>query len=249
MGGSRLLHNSRFYIVSAAIILSAGVFAWLRLQTTSNQLLVIQAEQCYGFISIGFLYLTLIISPIRTIAGESRLKRLLYARRGFGLSAFYYALLHATITLWGQLDGPGNLHFLPSIFKWSLLGGVTALAILAIMALTPSDQLIPHIPYHWWKRIHRLVYVAGALIILHVWTIGTHLMSPVVQIISFTALMVLFGLESFRFTHFLSRKYSYFGKAEALILSIILWAIIGIFLLMLPTIIGNYHSAHMEHMA
>jgi len=242
-----MLNNSRFYIVISALLISLALFSWLRLTIASDQLLIIRTEQCYGFIAVGYLYLTLIISPIRTVAGEQRLKRLLYARRGFGLSTWYFALLHAGIALWGQLDGFAGLHLLPSVFQYSLLGGATALGILTLMALTPSDQLIPHIPYRWWKRLHRIVYVAGILIIVHVWTIGTHLTVRPVELISYSALMVLFGLESYRCTDALSRKYSLMGRSEVIISSLILWVIIGVFLLLLPVFVANYHG-HMEGM-
>lgn len=238
----RFVDNSRLYIVALAVLVSVAVFAWLRLQTPSDQLLVIAAEQTYGFIAVGALYATLIISPIRAIFGQNTLKKLLYARRGFGLATFYFAWLHAGIAVFGQLGGLGSLHFLPTIFLWSLSGGALALAILTLMTLTPSDQLIPHISYRWWKRIHRLVYIAGIAIILHVWMIGSDVTILGVLILIYILLMVFAALEIARAIRAINIRYHVFDRGAAAAVGIMVWVIIAVALLVMPSFVPNFQT-------
>ncbi|HEU0266434.1 MAG TPA: ferric reductase-like transmembrane domain-containing protein [Candidatus Saccharimonadaceae bacterium] len=238
----RVVDNSRFYIIALAVLVSVAVFAWLRLQTPSDQLLVITTEQVFGFIAAGALYATLIISPIRAIFGERKLKRLLYARRGFGLATFYFAWLHGGIALFGQLGGFADLHFLPSIFLWSLAGGAVALTILTIMALTPSDQLIPHISYRAWKSIHRFVYLAGILIILHVWLIGSDITTPIVLVISYSLLVILAGLETARAIRAVNHRYHIFDRGASVALGIMAWVIVAVALLVMPVFVPNFQT-------
>lgn len=238
----RIVDNSRFYILTLTVLASVAVFAWLRLQTPSDQLLAITTDQTYGFIAVGALYVTLIISPLRAVFGEHKFEKLLYARRGFGLATFYFAWLHSGIAVFGQLGGIRDLHFLPSIFLWSLAGGGVALAILTVMALTPSDQLVPHISYRFWKRIHRFVYLAGILIILHVWMIGSDMTVPWVLVVMYILLMFFAALEIARAIKTANHRYHIFDRSAAMALGITAWVIIAVALLAMPSVIPNFQS-------
>lgn len=109
-----------------------------------------------GRFAIRFLTLALAISPAVTYLGW---RRLIPLRKWAGLWAFAFAALHFSLFLsdyfwrkvWGQT------------FVWF---GLTALIILALMALTshrPAMRLLGRN----WKRLHRLVYAAGVLVVLH----------------------------------------------------------------------------------
>lgn len=243
----RLLHNSRFYILAFSLLLSITVFAWLRLRIDSDQLLSIRTQQLYGFICLGFWYATLIISPLGHAIGKHRLKHLEFARRAIGVSAFYFALLHAVIALFGQLSGPPQLQHLPDLFKWSLVSGGMALLVLALMAATSFDAVIRFMTFRKWKWLHRLVYLAGVCVILHIWMIGTHLSYPWVQLSGFAALALLTGLELLRMVRLVNRKYFQLRRAEAAIMALAIWAIALAFIAAIPTVIENYHSRHTEH--
>ncbi len=243
----QLLNNSRFYVLVFSLILSVAVFAWMRLAFVSDQLFYIRLQQSYGFICLLYLYIALIISPLGYVIGKHRMSHINFLRRAVGVSAFYFGLLHAGIALFKQLGGIGQLQFLPDIFKVSLIGGTIALCLLGLMALTSFDKVISFITFKRWKWLHRFVYASGILIILHIWMIGTHLAYIEMQIAGFTSLAILFGLEIFRITKVLNRKYLRLSRAEAGAVFLSLWSMAIVLVLLIPVFIDNYHSRHADH--
>ena len=189
----------------------------------------------------------MVISPIGYVIGKQRIKKLEFSRRAIGVSAFYFAALHGAVALWAQLGGPGQLQYLPELFKWSLLCGGFAVIILGIMAATSFDRVVKYMTPKRWKWLHRLVHIAGILAIIHIWSIGTHLAYGWVQLIAFIALTVLAGLEMYRVTKLLNDKYFHFAKSETITLFITIWAIVIALLLAIPFLVENYHSAHETH--
>lgn len=242
-----LLNNSRFYILVFSFVVSVATFACLRLAVENNQLLLIRTQQIYGFICLILWYFALIISPLGYVIGKHRMGHIAFARRAIGVSAFYFALLHASIALFGQLGGISELQYLPDLFKWSLLGGTVALLVLAVMAITSFDTVIKFMTFRKWKWLHRLVYVAGVFVILHIWTIGTHLAYIELQIAGYAALVLLIGLELFRIVKPLNNKYLKLDKTEAVVMWLSMWAIAAALLLAIPGYVQNYHSRHTNH--
>ncbi len=244
-----LLNNVRFYILIATVLLSVAVFSWLRLQIANDQLFIIRTQQVFGLLCIFYWYFALIISPIGYIVGKQRTKRLEFSRRAIGVSAFYFAFLHALLALWGQLGGLAHLGDLPAAFQWSLIGGVIALSILCVMAATSFDKVVKFMTFRKWKWLHRLVYVGGILAVLHIWSIGTHLAYSGVQIAALIALIILAGLELYRVTLLLNKNYLHLEKAESLTVFITLWVIVSALIVLFPSFIQNYHSRHTGHTA
>lgn len=246
-GTYNLLDNSRFFILAFSFLLSVAVFAWLRLSIESDQLLSIRTQQAYGLISLIFWYAAMIISPLGYAIGKHRMKHVEFSRRAIGVSAFYFAFLHAATALFGQLGGFQQIQHLPDLFKWSLFGGAIALLVLAIMAVTSFDRVIKFMTFRKWKWLHRLVYTAGILVILHIWMIGTHLAYGWAQVGGFIALALLSGLEVFRVVHLANQKHLRLRRAEAAMMAVASWAILLTLILMVPFFIQNYHSRHTNH--
>lgn len=242
-----LLNNSRFYILVSSILLSLMVLAWMRLQITSDQLFYIRTQQVYGLLCVFYWYIALAISPVGYVIGKHRTKKIEFARRAIGVSAFYFALLHGVIALWGQLGGLGQVQYLPMLFKLSLLGSTIAFAILMLMAATSFDAVVKFMTLRRWKWLHRLVYAGGILAIIHVWTIGTHLAYSNIQITAFLALIILGGLEMFRVTKLVNAKYLHLARTEAGMLFLSFWAIVILLIGAIPIFINNYHSRHSDH--
>jgi len=242
-----LLDNSRFYILMFSAVLSIAVFAWLRLSIESDQLLYIRAQQAYGFICLGYLYIAMIISPLGHIIGKQHMGHVNFARRAIGVSAFYFALLHALIALFGQLGGLEQIQYLPDLFKWSLLGGAFGLIVLGLMVLTSFDKAIQFMTFRKWKWLHRLVYAAGIFIILHVWMIGTHLAYTWVQIVGFVAVGLLLGLEILRMISLANKKRFHMSRSEVGGIAFTIWIVVMVLLFAMPYAIQNYHSRHTEH--
>jgi nitrite reductase/ring-hydroxylating ferredoxin subunit/DMSO/TMAO reductase YedYZ heme-binding membrane subunit len=134
--------------------------------------------RAYG--SCAFLMLTLIlcIGPLARL--DRRFLPLLYNRRHFGVLTFLVALYHAKQVLslyynfgeFTQLQGvlltstAGGFSSLTG-FPFEVLG-ILGLAILLLMAVTSHDFWQHFLSPKVWKSLHMLVYVAYALIIMHV---------------------------------------------------------------------------------
>lgn len=239
-----LLHNSRFYILASSVLISVLVIAWVRLSIPSDQLFYIRAQQLFGLLAVAYWYLALIISPIGYIIGKQRTKKLEFARRAIGVSAFYFALLHGLIALWAQLGGPAQLQHLPQLFQWSLISAAAALVVLALLAATSFDAVIRFMTFRKWKWLHRLIYIGGVAAVLHIWTIGTHLAYTNVQIAAYCALVVLAGLELFRVTKLVNQSRLHFNRTEAGALFLAVWVSVAVAILALPAYVQNYHSRH-----
>lgn len=242
-----LLINLRFYILAISLLVSVGLFAWLRINIESDQLFFIRSQQLFGLLGIVFLYIALIISPLSYFLGKQRMSTLLFARRAIGVSAFYFSLLHGIIAVWGQLGGLGQLQYLPSLFLWSLAGACLGFCILGIMAATSFDKVIAWMHFTRWKLLHRLIYIGGLLIVLHVWSIGTHLAYSGVRTAGFIALLLLFGLEFHRLFATLNKKYFTLKGFEKTTLLILAWAIALVCVYIIPTTVQNYHGRHVDH--
>lgn len=239
----KLLNNSRFYILVSSVLISIMIAAWLRLQIPSTQLFYIRTEQVYGLVAILFWYVALLISPISYVVGKQRIKGLLFARRAIGVSAAYFAVLHLAVAIWGQLGGVDQLVYLPSLFKWSLAAGGVAVAVLLMMAATSFDVVIRFMTFKRWKLLHRLGYIGGTLAVLHIWTVGTHIAYSGIQITAFIALVILAGLETFRFVTVTTKRYQDLqGRDYFLTLFFSIWVAWIALILLIPVIVKNYHS-------
>jgi DMSO/TMAO reductase YedYZ heme-binding membrane subunit len=244
----RLLHNVRFYVLASSVLASIAVVAWLRIQIPSDQLFYIRTQQVFGLLCVVYWYTALIISPLGYAIGKQRISHLVFARRAIGVSAAYFAVLHGAVALWGQLGGPGQLVYLPSLFKWSLLGGAIALIILLAMALTSFDRVIKFMTFRRWKWLHRLVYMGGILAVLHIWAIGTHLAYIELQLASLLALVLLGGLEIYRTVVLFARKHEEFQHKDYFFTLYISLATIWVLLVVsVPVLLQNYHSRHNDH--
>jgi sulfoxide reductase heme-binding subunit YedZ len=116
-----------------------------------------------GKTALILLILSLACTPIRTIFGFKQVLRL---RRPLGLYAFMYAGLHF-LTFVG-LDYGFDLDLIgQAIFdQCYVLVGFTAGLILLLLAITSTRGWQKRLGKNW-KRLHRLVYLAGILAILH----------------------------------------------------------------------------------
>jgi DMSO/TMAO reductase YedYZ heme-binding membrane subunit len=245
---TNLLDNSRFYILSSSILMSLMVVTSLRLKIPSDQLFYIRTEQLFGLLAIVYWYIALIISPLSNVIGKERMKRVIFARRGIGVSAAYFAVLHSSFALWGQLGGVSQIQYLPDFFKWSIAGGAIGLGILLVMAATSFDTVVRFMTYRRWKLLHRLTYIAGVCVLLHIWTVGTYMAYSAVQIAAFVALVILIGLETYRAAQTFAKRYKEFQSRDYFyVLFLSVWIFWVALLIVVPNIVQNYHAKrHMD---
>lgn len=140
--------------------------AWLLWDNYTGNLTInpIQAAtQRTGKYALVLLVLSLAATPINTLFG---FRQVLKVRRALGLYAFMYAAIHMMIFLgldynldWSLLQG--------AIFeKRFVLVGLAAFLILISLAATSFKSSMKRMGKNW-KRLHKLVYLAGGLVIVH----------------------------------------------------------------------------------
>lgn len=108
---------------------------------------------------IRFLLLSLAMTPLYTFFGVKIAPKI---RKPAGLWAFIFALIHVSLYLWDTKAFPLEVLIESSYIVY----GFFAFIILSLLALT-SFRFVMKRMGHWWKVVHRLVYVAGILVFVH----------------------------------------------------------------------------------
>jgi DMSO/TMAO reductase YedYZ heme-binding membrane subunit/nitrite reductase/ring-hydroxylating ferredoxin subunit len=131
-----------------------------------------------AFGSCAFIMLTVIlaIGPLARL--DRRFLPLLYNRRHFGVLTFVVAAVHAywMVEWYAQQNALPNI--VAELTKWpdyaKFIGfpfktlGLLALVILFLMAATSHDFWLLMLTPRVWKALHMAVYVAYALVVMHV---------------------------------------------------------------------------------
>jgi sulfoxide reductase heme-binding subunit YedZ len=140
-----------------------------------------------GFWTLTLLTASLVPTPLRTLLGWTWPARI---RRTLGLLAFTYATLHL---LWyvgvDQALDVGLL--VEDVTKRKFMAvGFTAWVLLVPLAATSTDRAVRRLGYARWKRLHRLVYVAALLGVVHfVWRVKADLRRPSVFVAAIALLL------------------------------------------------------------
>jgi methionine sulfoxide reductase heme-binding subunit len=111
------------------------------------------------------LLVTLSVSPIRDVLNQPALIRL---RRTCGLFAFFYAALHAITWAWWDQGFVVGSMWRDVIDRPFITVGMLAFLALLVLALTSNQRAMRELGKRW-KTLHRLIYLIGALVILHYW--------------------------------------------------------------------------------
>lgn len=151
------------WLVHAAALLPA---LWILAAVAGGQGLVnpFQAvEQRTGRVALILLVLSLACSPANLIFGW---RWALRHRRTLGLYAFAYAAVHLLVLV--ALDYSFSLRLLRADLsgKPFIWVGAASLLVLAALAATSFPVWKKRLGRNW-KRLHRLVYLAAGLVIVH----------------------------------------------------------------------------------
>lgn len=237
---NKLFSNIRFYVLFSSILISVGVFLYIFFTIPEGILQIIRLTQIYALLAVFYLYLALICTPLTQLflsfpARGTYIK----ARRAIGVSAFYFAVLHASLAFFGQLGGFDGLSFLSGKYLLAIFFSFTALVILTLMAGTSFEFIIVKLTYPKWKFLHRFVYLAALLIVIHALMLGTHFtdLSGLIPQIFFVALTLLIVLEALRFDRYLQNKFSIVPRFGIAFLVVSVLSISLLIPLLLPT--GN----------
>jgi sulfoxide reductase heme-binding subunit YedZ len=155
-----------FWMKVAVWILGLSPLGWVGWAFLSDALGANPIEallHVLGRWSLAFLLLGLAVTPLRRLTGWSRVIKV---RRLLGLFAFFYALLHFVVYL-GVDQGFAWSFILEDIAERPFITvGFAALVLLVPLAVTSTRGWIRRLGPRW-GLLHRLVYPAAALAVLH----------------------------------------------------------------------------------
>lgn len=180
---------------------------------------------CSGRSALVLLALTLCITPLRR--GLTRLsifangrygKRLadwnwlIRLRRPLGLWCFAYATGHAWIFAHFDLGYDWSAAWSELQEKPYILAGLCTLLLLLLLAATSPQAMVRRLG-RTWRRLHRLVYVAAVLALLHFWwLVKPGLWTPWPESLALAALL---GYRAALFGGLLERWDGFDGKESA----------------------------------
>ena len=184
-------------VVRPAVFIGASLpFALLALDLAAGDLGANPVESIThrtGFAALTLLAVTLAVTPMRTVTGIGAVGLL---RRPLGLFAFFYACLHVVTYAVDQTYLSGLGLSLSAIVedvaeRPYITIGFTAFVLLVPLALTSTKGWIKRLGATRWQRLHRLVYIAAVLGVLHfVWLVKADLLRPLVFAAVFAVLLV-----------------------------------------------------------
>ncbi len=189
----KLSVHIRLYVFVTALVWGIGVVGYLYLLTASTDLFYKGLVRIYGFTSLFLLFLTLTPGILRIYFPHFILDSLLVkSRRALGISTYFFALTHGLIAFFYYYQGSLQKVYTLSVpFQIAFYFAVTALFIFTVLVITSTDKLVGRLTFQRWKILHRFVYLAFLLSVLHTFLRGTHLQEPY---ITFTAFMVYLSL-------------------------------------------------------
>ena len=170
-------------------------FIWLLLKVFQNDLGPDPAQALSietGEWTLRFLLLTLAITPFRQIFRVAEIARL---RRMVGLFAFFYASIHFLSWMAFILG-----------FRWLAIAeelverpyitvGFLAYVILFLLGVTSTNSMVRRLGKNW-KRLHKFVYAASILAIVHLlWILRTDVTEAVIYGV---LVAILLGYRIFR---------------------------------------------------
>ena len=141
-----------------------------------------------GFWTLTFLALSLVPTPAHDLLGLSWPVRV---RRMVGLFAFACATLH--LAWYVGVDQFFDLRVLArDVAKRKfMVVGFSAWLLLVPLAVTSTDRWVRRLGFARWKRLHRLVYAAALLGVVHfVWRVKADLRRPSIFAVAIGALLL-----------------------------------------------------------
>ena len=170
--------QKKIYDLVLALFVVVYLATFIGLTSTFNpeitaETLIIRAT---ATLAVLLLHIILSIGPLARL--NTKFLPLLYNRRHLGVAMFLVALVHGVFSIL-QFSSLGNKVALVALFTSNTnylsftqfpfqVLGFFALIILFLMAATSHDFWLKNLSPKIWKSLHMMVYVAYALILMHV---------------------------------------------------------------------------------
>lgn len=161
---------------------------------------IAQIQNELGLTALIFLVAVLACTPARRLLGWTWQ---MHVRRQLGLFAFFYASLHFLAYV-----------VLDQFFDWSAIVediaqrpfitvGFAALVLMVPMAITSTNGWVRRLGYNRWLRLHQVVYLVGALAVVHfIWRVKIDVSQP----LTYAAIVV--ALLGVRLAFWLRKRYA-----------------------------------------
>jgi sulfoxide reductase heme-binding subunit YedZ len=175
--------------IGALALVPAARIGWLAWAGELGANPIAEAMNRLGFWTLTLLLVTLAPTPIQIVTGWKWPLRL---RRMLGLETFLYVCLHFAVYL-----GVDQFFDLPAIGKdiakrKFITVGFAAFLLLIPLAITSTDRMVRRLGFARWKRLHRLIYVAAVLGVIHfVWRVKSDLRQPTIFGVALALLLVI----------------------------------------------------------
>ncbi len=157
----------------AVFLVAFGVVTKLLFPLVTDEIMLLRA---FGTAAFLLLHIILCIGPLCRL--NTSFLPLLYNRRHAGVTCFLLSLTHAVLVV-ATYHAGGNTNPILSIFVSGKFDGTIgtvpfqpfgffALVILFLLAATSHDFWLSNLTAPIWKTLHMAVYLAYALLVLHV---------------------------------------------------------------------------------
>lgn len=197
--------------------------------------------QYFALLAFAFLFLSLLPTPLYGAFPKFPARALFVkARRAIGVSAFFFALLHAYFALFKLLGGLGAFLQLTGKYQLATYMGLVSLVILAMLAATSFSYMVKKLGKRW-KQLHRFIYLVALLIPMHALILGSHFNnhdSLLAKSLIFAWLLLLM-LEEIRIYKYLTSKFVNFPRIIFSSILIIVF-MVTFYLVLLTNLFSNY---------
>lgn len=188
------LPNFAITIIRVSIHLISSVYlGYLFYLAFSGQLIGDPVQYLIDFTGIGAINLLLMSLFVSPLAMSFKMAQLMRIRRTLGVYASLYAIAHIGVFIAFELQ-----------FEWALIAseiikrpyitvGFAALLILIVLLVTSTSQIKKRMGANW-VRVHKFVYLATALALIHyLWSIKSEEFQPIVYVLLGLFLLIIRG--------------------------------------------------------
>ncbi|HET6281630.1 MAG TPA: protein-methionine-sulfoxide reductase heme-binding subunit MsrQ [Polyangia bacterium] len=174
-------------VVGLLGLLPAARTGWLFFTNNLGANPIAEAMNQLGFWTLTLLMASLACTPVKVVTGW---KTPLRFRKLLGLLAFFYATLHFCMYFGvDQFFDFGEIG--RDIIKRKFITvGFAAFVLLIPLAITSTNRMVKRLGFPRWKRLHRLVYLAATLGVIHfIWRVKSDYRQPL--LFAFVLLVLL----------------------------------------------------------
>lgn len=182
----------RFYVAYVAVA-SLGIFWW---QPVTETITAYDLARLAALLGLPYVLLQPVLAArLPWLDRIVSLDKIMRWHRLTGIIGLSLILTHVSLLLayYAQFGFDVALSFITPGWKWETLGSLS-LAILVLTVVLAMLRKRLHLPYHWWKRLHVIVYVAVFGGALHALMLGSDLAASSGLRWYMISLMVISGL-------------------------------------------------------